>query len=265
MARVLCQADDYGITDAVSAGIRKGVREGLVRNSGLFVNMPASVAAVRDLDVEVCLGQDFNFVTGRPVSDPADIPALVDEHGNFRTSGAVVAAGTVIGARGGVMLEFEEDPYPIDQVMREASAQYERFLELVGRKPEYLHPHSLVTPNTHEVIRELGERHGVVYGMEHARRLGMEFLTNTWNPKPFPVEQQLATDVEHEVLQVIDEVLARDLTLMIGHPGFVDAELFDITTYTIIRIKDLAMFCSPRVRQWMDDHDVELVTWRDLT
>ncbi len=61
--RVLCQADDYGITDAVSAGIRKAVKHGLVRNTGLFVNMPSSSRAAAELDVDVCLGQDFNLVT----------------------------------------------------------------------------------------------------------------------------------------------------------------------------------------------------------
>ncbi|MGC3995513.1 MAG: ChbG/HpnK family deacetylase [Propionicimonas sp.] len=262
--KLLCQADDYGITDAVSAGIRKGIRDGLIRNTGLFTNMPSSVSAVADLDVDVCLGQDFNFVTGRPLCSPAEVPDLVDSSGRFRTSGAVVAAGTVVGSQGGIMLEFEQDPYPIDQVMREANAQYERFLDLVGKKPEYLHPHSLVTANTHAVIAELAERHGIVFAMDHADQIGAHFLTNTWNPKPFPLERQLGTNVEEEVLAVIPEVLDHDTTLMIAHPGFLDDELFQITTYTVIRMKDLAMYCSPRLREWVESHDVELVSWRDV-
>ena len=261
--QVLCQADDYGITEAVSAGIRKAVRDGVVRNTGLFVNMPASARAAIDLDVDVCLGQDFNLVTGRPLCDPSEVPDLVDENGDFRRSADVVAANIPV-AHAGAALEFEVDPYPIDQVLRELEAQYERFVSLVGRQPEYLHPHSLVTPNTDEAIREMSARHGVPYSMERLAATGAHFLTNTWNPRPFPLEQQLTTDAESNVLGVLDEVEEHDLTALIGHPGFVDEDLFQVTSYTMIRIKDLAMFCSPRVRAWFDDHEIQLVTWRDL-
>ena len=58
--RLLMQSDDYGITGAVSAGIRTAIEFGLIRNTGLFVNMPASEKAARDILAEdVCRGIDI--------------------------------------------------------------------------------------------------------------------------------------------------------------------------------------------------------------
>ena len=38
--KLLVQSDDYGITRAVSLGCIHGIRNGVVRNTGIFANMP---------------------------------------------------------------------------------------------------------------------------------------------------------------------------------------------------------------------------------
>ena len=40
MIQLLVQSDDYGITPGVSAGIREGIQNGIIRNTGIFINMP---------------------------------------------------------------------------------------------------------------------------------------------------------------------------------------------------------------------------------
>ena len=79
--KLIVQSDDLGITEAVSCGIERGIRDGVVTCTGLFSNMPAAEFAVNLIRPypNVCLGQDINLVAGRPVSDPADIPSLVQE------------------------------------------------------------------------------------------------------------------------------------------------------------------------------------------
>ena len=66
MKKLLFQSDDYGLTDAVADGILKGIHQGIIRNTGLFVNMPSSARAaekIRDC-AEVCVGIDINLVAG---------------------------------------------------------------------------------------------------------------------------------------------------------------------------------------------------------
>ena len=44
--KLLIQSDDYAITKAQAAGVIDGIKNGLIRNTGLFVNMPWSSECV---------------------------------------------------------------------------------------------------------------------------------------------------------------------------------------------------------------------------
>ncbi|MCR5229384.1 MAG: ChbG/HpnK family deacetylase, partial [Solobacterium sp.] len=87
MKQLLIRADDLGFSEAVNYGIEKTVKEGLIRSVGIMTNMPAASHGVRLLDgCDVCYGQHTNICAGFPLSDPAVIPSLVQENGEFRTS-----------------------------------------------------------------------------------------------------------------------------------------------------------------------------------
>lgn len=125
MKRCLVKADDYGFTEAISLGILKAYREGIVRSTGVMINMPAAPAALGWLrEAEgLCLGLHINIVVGKPTADPALIPDLIDEQGNFHSSKmyrAELAAG--------------RDPIPdLDQAVAEVDGQIRRFITLTGR------------------------------------------------------------------------------------------------------------------------------------
>ena len=160
--------------------------------------------------------------------------------------------------------EMPEDPYPMDQTLAEVRAQMNRFIALTGHRPGYIHPHSLMTPNTEAAIRAVGAEFEVPYSMDFYKAHGFHSVTNTWNPKPFPFQTQLDTDVEREVLQVIPEVLEFENNVLVCHAGFVDADIFEHSTYTFIRARDLQMACSWRLHRWLEEHKIELITYQDF-
>ncbi len=263
--KLLFQSDDYGITDGVTCGILKGIRDGLIRNTGLFVNMESSARAAEFIAdyPNCCFGLDINLVAGSPVSDPTEVPSLVKPSGEFYTSGEIrQRAGT---QPGNSLLEvLPEDPYPMEETLTEVRNQAKRFMELTGKLPGYIHPHSLMTPNTTAALQTVADELGIPFSMRVLTEKGFHPLTNTWNPKPFPVSLQLETDVEGEVMKVIHEVEEHEQSVLICHAGFVDEDIFRHSTYTIIRLKDLNMACSTRLRDWLEEHEVELITYRDL-
>ena len=64
--KLLVQADDYGFTRGVTYGIVDSIDLGVVRNTGMFVNMPSAKLAasfIKDRP-HVCFGIDFNYVSG---------------------------------------------------------------------------------------------------------------------------------------------------------------------------------------------------------
>ena len=62
--KLLIQADDYGITRAVSSGIVFGIHHGLVRNTGIFTNMDWTeecLDMIKPYLDQIDLGIDLNF------------------------------------------------------------------------------------------------------------------------------------------------------------------------------------------------------------
>ncbi len=263
--KLLFESDDYGITEGVTCGILKGIREGLIRNTGLFVNMPSSAFAAKQIKPypQCCLGIDINLVAGKPVSAADQIPDLVKPTGEFYTSSEMRAKSGEKPSMS-IISEMDNDPYPWEQTLIEVENQYLKFLDLVGEKPKYIHPHSFVTPNIAKAMKAISVKYGVPTSFEMWEKFNIHPLTNTWNPKPFPVELQLKTDVEKHVLEVIPEVLENEYSFLICHAGFVDEEIFQVSSYTLIREKDLYMACSPALIDYLDSHKISLITYDDL-
>lgn len=78
------------------------------------------------------------------------------------------------------------------------------------------------------------------------------------------MEKQLETDALAYVREHLDEALGHEYVLLGGHVGFVDADLFRYTTYSVIRCKDHEVFTSDFVKNWILRNNVELITYRDL-
>ena len=151
--KLIIQSDDFGITEAVSCGIIKGIREGMITCTGLFSNMPASAFAaelVRPYDV--CLGQDINIVAGRPCADPARLTSMVQPDGTFLNAGMHRRLDET--AENHDHLIFEE-------CLLEVEAQIRRFIELTGKKPEYLHGHSYGTATLGRAMHEMSAKYEV--------------------------------------------------------------------------------------------------------
>lgn len=254
--RLIVQSDDLGITEAVSCGIEKGIRDGAVTCTGLFSNMPSAAFAVELIRPypQVCLGEDINLVAGRPCSDSRRIPSLVREDGCFRTSGM----HREIDARDG-----NQDHVVLEECLIEVEAQIRRFVELTGKKPEYLHGHSYSTPAIWSAMELLGEEHGIPLVRDMLKRAGASRLAATWNKKPFTLEEQMKAR-PLECMLGDKEFPKHDLGFIGVHCGYVDEELSLVSTYTLVRTKDLAAVTSPKMKEWLEDNQIQLISYRDL-
>ena len=264
--RLLMQSDDYGITGAVSAGIRTAIEFGLIRNTGLFVNMPASEKAARDiLAYDVCLGIDINYVCGKPVSDPARVPHMVDEKGDFISSGKMAKRSKLLHMdKLNLISTFEEDPYPYKEVLLETENQVKRFIELTGKKPEYMHPHSLMSDNCYRAAREIAEKYGIFHSLDMMHRY--RILPGTFDgAKGSGIEAQMEYDVKGNLIcNALPTMGSEETCYFICHCGWVDYELFGYTTLTLRRLKDLYAVTDPELKEYIMKNDIQLITYRDI-
>lgn len=265
MPRLLVQADDNALSRGVSLGILQAINHGIVRNTGLFTNQPAVAEAAATLRPmpSICVGLDVNLVTGPPLTPPANIPDLVTAEGAFRSSGTVMAAGTVVRKEGWIVV-FEDDPFPKDQVLRETHAQIERFTHLMGRRPDYLHFHSLATPNVHDVVVDLADGLRIPTSETLMNDPQVTTIMPPWYTRPFSLQDQADAHPAPQLLELLAGIDDDRTGFLIVHPGYVDAETLDLSTFSLIRARDLQLVCSAEVIDYLAGHNIELVTYRDV-
>jgi predicted glycoside hydrolase/deacetylase ChbG (UPF0249 family) len=144
MRRLIVNADDYGMTPGVSAGILRAHRHGIVTSTTAMVNLdiPAGdVSAARDSGIG--LGLHVNLTLGKPI---ARVRSLVDGSGQFvrdprRAAIRAVAADVTI----------------------EVEAQVERFVALFKQTPTHLdtHHHAGLYDPVAEVVLETAKALGI--------------------------------------------------------------------------------------------------------
>ncbi len=258
--KLIVRAADYGMTDSITDGCLKAARDGILTDVGLMTNNYGQAKrAVEEMKKypQVSLGQDLNLVSGLPASDPADIPSLVDEDGIFISS----------------TQRKKQNLYdiPYEEAYREMKLQVERFIELTGHKPSYLAGHSLATPEVNQAMADLAAEYGILLDCfsqpdlptgERWYYKNMKVDPNDRKPA-YSLEAQGATDVtEH----IVSGGLKLDLekgrfALLATHCGYCDGELMNMSTFSVIRGREVEALCSPAVKRWVKDNGIELINF----
>lgn len=257
--KLLIQSDDYGITRGVSLGCIEGIRHGVIRNTGMFANMPwieECVSWIQPYLNQIAFGVDLNASTGPSILGHEMLPTLTKEHGEFYSSKENRAMDTEANG-------FDHLAAHRQELYKEFKAQIERYIELVGKLPDYLHNHAYGTHTTDEVTRTLANEYGIpcsVQIMEHEemKEAGMGWYVYG------DAQQQLMEDPITYIIEDKGKLLDHPYGYIISHCGFVDAPLFELTSFHTCRAKDLEAMTSPLVKQWVKDHQIELITFKDL-
>ena len=216
--KLLIQSDDYGLTRAVSQGIIHGIRHGILRNTGMFVNMPWTEECFQLIEPyldRISLGIDLNVTSGYPIARKEEIPNLLTKHGEFYSSSE---RKRFLIDNDTVELRYYEEFY------KEFDAQIQKFIQLTGKKPDYIHPHAFMTS---EIIK-------------------------------------VKSTLKEYILKNEDELLKKEYCILIGHMGYVDKDLMDLSSFNLYRINDLEAVTSKEIKQWVQTNNVDVITYRDL-
>ena len=254
MKKLIIRADDIGYSEAVNYGIMKAVKDGLVRSAGLMPNMPY---AKHGLDlIEGCgvsIGQHTNVCLGKPCADPALIPSMLQENGEFKSSRMYREA-----------FQKGEEIIELDEAVIEVEAQYTKFKELTGKEPDYFEAHAVMSRNLFRALEIVAEKYS----------LPLQTISFSKDPaffsgKPIMVLPMRSVMPEYDPYECLkDGVLnyAREdmPSVAVMHPGFIDEYLLNNSSLTVNRTKEVTMLCDPEMKKWLEEHDVELVRYCDL-
>lgn len=259
--RLIVKGDDLGWTDGVNAGFEKAARDGILTAAGAMPNMPAFERGIQLLAPyrHVSLGQHTNFVSGFPVSDPSRIPHLLNAQGQFLSTRYIRSLDQ---SKGDPMPYYEEYFYEIE-------AQVLKFIKVVGRKPAYLEGHAVGTQSSERAVADVAEKYDILhichdgtnpYGLFCAK-LGKYAMDIFKTADQF---EQYTCSPEQAILEDQFGILGHETAQIFFHPGFVDADIFDASSFNGVRMRDVQALCSPAVKQWIDDHKIELINYCDL-
>ena len=249
MKRLLIRADDLGYSDGVNCGIARSVNCGIIRTIGVMVNMPEVANGLKMLNVQgLCLGQHTNISSGKPLSNPKDIPSLMGQDGFFKPTRAYHKPGT--------------DTIHLDEVILEIEAQYDRFCDLVGEKPGYLEGHAVFHPVYLKGLEIVAARHAVTFSGFPAEGNRMRvahtdviMAMDSLQEDYIPLES-----LQRNLLQAQDG----DCLIFVCHPGYLDAYILDNSSLKAPRPREVAMLTDPEVAIWLDKHNIQRMTYYDL-
>lgn len=263
--KLLVQADDFGFTKGTTYGAMEGIENGIITCSGLFSNMPAASIAAEFIKKHkgFCFGLDFNITNGPSVSNPAEISHLVDENGEFIRSHVRLRDPRFQTEEG------RKEMFPYEECYIELAAQYHKFVELTGETPHYLQAHSLAHENYLAVLRAFAKEKDIPYAMDVIEGFRFEKYVDrsgneASNQKVFDPVAQLERSPLDEFWARKEKLLDFAYVFAGGHAGFVDAELLRLSSCSIERCKDLEFCTSDKVKKWIHDNHVELISYDDL-
>ncbi len=272
--RLIVNADDFGISPGVNAGIVDAHRHGLVTGASLMANLPSADDALTRAAAcpELRLGLHLTLTTGRPLSRPEAVGTLVDADGCFFVLGELLARLWLGKVRS-------------DHLERELDAQI-AWAFARGIRPDHLdsHHHVHTHPRVAGPVVALAKRHGIRYVRSPAEGLAPNGL---WSTRPREAARTAAislfgtflrprlrqcglTTSEHfrgielglgfsapALLRTL-RGLPNGLTELMTHPGRPDAELARRTGYVAGRDRELAALTAPEIVGFVRAARIEL-------
>ena len=287
MKRLIVNADDFGYTQGVNAGIVRGFREGIITSTTIMANGAAFEDAARRAreNPDLGVGCHLVLVGGRAVAEKPQVASLVDEDGNLpKTLGALmarIATGRVKSS----------------DIVCELRAQIEKVLSS-GIQPTHIdtHKHTHAFPRAMEAVVKVAEEFrikrirkpfedfgGLVrsrdgHGWETWKQRATAIVSHVSAPRFRRVARAngLVTP-EHfwgiaatgrlnvaAILAMI-EGMEEGTTELMCHPGHCDSELESLPTrLKRQREEELEALTAPTVREALKTKQVRLVNFSDL-
>lgn len=287
MKRLIVNADDFGFTRGVNAGIVRAYRTGIVTSTTIMANGDAFEDAIELARANPGLGVGCHLVAvgGRPVAQSSEISPLLDGDGALPP--------TLMQ----LVIRIARRPIVAEVLVREFRSQLQRVIG-AGIEPTHVdtHKHSHTHPQVMKALcRVIGE-----FGIKRVRNPFERIVTNSRlsnfsnfaylkqsglsaaiQPgalmfKRFVREHDLKTPerffgvkmtgmLDSAAIQRIMENLGGGTSELMCHPGVCDDELErGRTRLKHERELELEALCDTSLRRVAEEQGIELINYREL-
>ncbi|OLD82420.1 MAG: hypothetical protein AUF67_04315 [Acidobacteria bacterium 13_1_20CM_58_21] len=266
---LIVHADDVGVTHSVNAATITALDTGLVNSASIMVPCPwfpeiadyAKSHAHIDFGLHLTLTSERVYYRWGPVVSKDTVPSLIDENGYFHQDWT--AAKRI-------------NPKEVDLELR---AQIDRAYAM-GVRPTHLDSHQY---RLFENGKDLFE---VLLRVAHQYNLPVFVARDWFADRPYLESGLTAADIVLEHTVTIDPAVPPEkwadfyktalknlqpgVTEFVIHLAFADDEMKAATRErdtwgAAWRQRDFDFFTSPAFRQLLQEQDIKLITWRELS
>lgn len=247
---LIVNADDFGLCRAVNYGIIESHRNGVVHSTTAMMNMPAiSDAAKLSHDrPNLAVGMHFVLTAGKPFSS---MPSLCRD-----------------GLLGKWLWDIDTNELPLNEIEEELNQQYQKFIEVFGRKPSHIdsHHHVHMIEGVFPIVVNFAQEKGIALRIDRQ-------LEKNWPPLPYQVASTDSFSSEFYgdkiseslFLQILDEAKLhgnRSIEIM-SHPAFIDNALLK-SNYAYPRLNELEVLTSDNLKVRILERGFKIGSYRDI-
>ena len=268
--KVVFKTDDVGYTHVHNLGTFKATDDGVVSHHDIMLDCGEGSAEaylyIKD-HPWISTGWHTHF-WGWPVLDPKEIPHMVNEKGRF------------IG-RSNRWDTLVRDEVPYEEVYKEAKAQMDRCIKIMGRTPDTMFFHGKGIPwdqaiadvaleyeLLHGFCGELDENGEVTGQDEKYRNTKIVRADNKGIRNEYYTREMMGAFTYDPYTcweKYFDEdKVNSDVTYICTyHAGYLDELVQSESSLAMGRVKDTEFLSSDWLKQWLVDHKVAVINMRD--
>ncbi|TFJ91264.1 carbohydrate deacetylase [Lentibacillus salicampi] len=242
-SKLIVNADDFGLTPGVSAGILYAHQHGILTSTTAMVNTEFSKESLKDVNRFPNLGIGLHFVldAGKPVS--SSVSSLTDTKGNF--------------LKGRSLIESAKKSDIKEELVSQLELLYKWGIDTTHiDSHHHLHLH---IPCALEAIVEVAE----VYKLP-IRSFSDSVLEFVPTSDYFRYDFYGDDNVTSDYLERILSDLQPGVTEIMCHPAFLDPWLSKKSSYNFTRTKELGILVNSRLRNLVEKHSVDLIHFGGL-
>jgi predicted glycoside hydrolase/deacetylase ChbG (UPF0249 family) len=228
---LIVNADDFGLSPGVNAGVARTHEEGILTSASLMVRRPAAAEAARYARAMPDLGLGLHFDLGEWV----------------RRDGAWTAAYEVV--------PIEGDPVAVEAEIR---AQLARFRELTARDPTHLDSHQHV--HNWESVTGIFQRVATELGIPLRHHMGgVRYCGDLYghDEHGLPIPEAITAAALTEIIRSLQP----GITELACHPG-IGADTGSV--YGSERAQEVEVLCDPRIAEALRREGVALRSFADI-
>jgi predicted glycoside hydrolase/deacetylase ChbG (UPF0249 family) len=249
--RLIVNADDFGRTAGVNAGVLEAHGKGIVTSATVMVLEKSAARGIREIAERARrLSLGLHFVVtggGRTAAAAREVPTLAPE-GFFPRS-----------------REELPDRIPSEEIRHELEAQIEVFQVLARKPPTHLdsHHHAALHPSIAPVFAAVARERSLPVRAANGEAREALRASGVRTPDRF-YEDFHGEAATFETLEGLLEALPDGVSELMCHPARVDDELRNASSYSEERERELEILCDDGIRSLVRSRGIQLVGFHEL-